>query len=94
MIVDIHSHAWDFPAHFSERFLQQAARARAGVEVDLSVGLAAYESQCVAGTKTVVFGGKAKLGGIWVDDQYVADYVAQSPDSLIGFLSVDPTQDH
>jgi predicted TIM-barrel fold metal-dependent hydrolase len=42
--------------------------------------------------KTVVFGGKAKLSGLWVDDRYVADYVAQHPDTLIGFLSVDPTQ--
>jgi uncharacterized protein len=28
-----------------------------------------------------------------VDDQYVADYIAAHPDALIGFLSVDPTQD-
>jgi predicted TIM-barrel fold metal-dependent hydrolase len=28
-----------------------------------------------------------------VDDQYVAQYVAQHPDKLIGFLSVDPTQE-
>jgi predicted TIM-barrel fold metal-dependent hydrolase len=27
-----------------------------------------------------------------VDDRYVADYVAQDPNRLIGFLSIDPTQ--
>jgi hypothetical protein len=33
------------------------------------------------------------LSGLWVDDRYVASYVAQDPQRLIGFLSVDPTQD-
>ena len=37
MIIDVHSHAWDFPEHFSDDFRQQARRARAGVEVDLTV---------------------------------------------------------
>jgi predicted TIM-barrel fold metal-dependent hydrolase len=40
----------------------------------------------------VVFGGKAKHAGVWVPDQQVASYVAQHPDRLVGFLSVDPTQ--
>jgi hypothetical protein len=40
----------------------------------------------------VVFGGKARLSGLWVDDRYVAEYVEAHPDKLIGFLSVDPTQ--
>jgi predicted TIM-barrel fold metal-dependent hydrolase len=40
-----------------------------------------------------VFGGKARLSGLWVDDRYVADRVREHPDTLIGFLSVDPTQE-
>jgi predicted TIM-barrel fold metal-dependent hydrolase len=39
-----------------------------------------------------VFGGKAKLSGLWVPDQDVAGYVNQHPEKLIGFLSLDPTQ--
>ena len=39
-----------------------------------------------------MFGGKARLSGVWVDDDYVARYAAAHPDTLIGFLSVDPTQ--
>jgi predicted TIM-barrel fold metal-dependent hydrolase len=31
---------------------------------------------------------------LWVDDDYVAKYVAADPTRLIGFLSVDPTQHH
>ncbi|HET6576182.1 MAG TPA: amidohydrolase family protein [Fimbriiglobus sp.] len=93
MIVDVHSHAWDYQAHFSDDFRSQARRARAGVEVDLSVRYEDYRLAAPPETKTIVFGGKAKLSGVWVDDEYVARYVAAHPDTLVGFLSVDPTQD-
>ena len=97
MIVDVHSHAWDYVEHFSDLCRQQSVRARAGVEVDLSVRYDEYVASASDAadelTATIVFGGKARLSGIWVDDPYVADYVAQQPDKLIGFLSVDPTQD-
>ena len=92
MIVDVHSHAWSYPEHFTSNFCQQAQRARPGVKVDLSVHYDDYRAQAPADVRTIVFGGKAKLSGVWVDDQYVADYVAAHPHDLIGFLSVDPTQ--
>ena len=92
MIVDVHSHAWDYQAHVTEDFRRQARRARAGVEVDLSVRYEDYRRDAPPDTKTIVFGGKAKLSGIWVEDRYIARYVAAHPDTLIGFLSVDPTQ--
>jgi predicted TIM-barrel fold metal-dependent hydrolase len=92
MIVDVHSHAWEFPAHFGDDFRRQAKRARAGVEVDLTVRYEEYRQNAPADTRTIVFGGKARLSGIWVDDRYVADYVAAHADTLVGFLSVDPTQ--
>jgi predicted TIM-barrel fold metal-dependent hydrolase len=93
MIIDAHSHAWKYPDHFQEDFRMQATRARAGQEVDLTVNLDEYRASAPDEVRTIVFGGKAKLSGLWVDDQYVADYVAAAPDALIGFLSVDPTQD-
>lgn len=92
MIIDIHSHAWSYPKHFSDEFCRQAQCARAGVEVDLSVCYEEYRAQAPNGVRTVVFGGKARLSGIWVNDEYVADYVAAHRHTLIGFLSVDPTQ--
>lgn len=92
MPIDIHSHAWEYPRHFSDDFRNQARRARAGREVDLTVRYEEYRREAPATTRTVVFGGKARLSGLWVDDQYVADYVGAHPDTLIGFLSVDPTQ--
>jgi predicted TIM-barrel fold metal-dependent hydrolase len=92
MIIDIHSHAWEYPRHFGEEFRRQAARARAGADVDLTVRYDDYRRQTPADAITVVFGGKATLSGLWVDDDYVAQYAAQDPERLIGFLSVDPTQ--
>jgi uncharacterized protein len=90
MIIDVHSHAWEYPQHFTDDFRQQAARARPGL--DLAVRYEAYRASAPPDTCTIVFGGKAKLSGLWVDDRYVANYVAAHPDTLIGFLSVDPTQ--
>jgi hypothetical protein len=91
-LVDVHSHAWRFPEDFSADFIRQAKRARAGKEVDLAVRLEDYDRASFPGVKTIVFGGKARLSGLWVEDAYVANYCAQAPDRLIGFLSVDPTQ--
>ncbi len=92
MIIDVHSHCWEYPKHFGDDFVAQAKRARAGQEVDLTVRYEDYRATCPPDTKTLVFGGKAKLSGIWVDDAYVSSYVKQHPDTLIGFMSIDPTQ--
>jgi predicted TIM-barrel fold metal-dependent hydrolase len=40
----------------------------------------------------IVFGGKARLSGVWINDDDVAAYVARDPGRLIGFQSLDPTQ--
>ena len=94
MIIDIHSHVWEYPKHFGDGFRLQAKRGRADVELDLTVRYEEYAQDAREETRTVVFGGKARLSGMWVDDQYVADQVAAHPDKLIGFLSVDPTQNN
>lgn len=91
MIVDVHSHAWRYPEHFTEDFRRQAMRARAGQEVDLTVRYEEYRNNAPAETVSLVFGGKARLSGLWVEDQYIADYVAADPRRLIGFMSLDPT---
>jgi predicted TIM-barrel fold metal-dependent hydrolase len=93
MIVDVHSHTWRFPEDFGEDFIRQAQRARAGQPVDLRVSYEAYRATAPPDTRTIVFGGKARLSQLWVDDRHVAEYVAAHPRELIGFLSVDPTQE-
>lgn len=92
MIIDVHSHAWNFPADFTDDFIAQAGRARPGYAVDYTARYESYRATAPEDTKTIVFGGKARLSGLWVDDRTVASYVAKDPERLIGFLSVDPTQ--
>ena len=63
------------------------------MEVDLTVryedyARARHPSRCGRSSSAARRG----FSGLWVDDRYVADYVAAHPDTLIGFLSVDPTQ--
>jgi predicted TIM-barrel fold metal-dependent hydrolase len=92
MTVDVHSHAWDYQNHFSELYHAQVRRARAGVEVDLTVRYDDYFANAPTGVRAIVFGGKAKLSGVWIPDQHVADYVARNPAAFTGFMSLDPTQ--
>lgn len=92
MLVDIHSHYFRYPDHFSEDFKEQSRRSRNGAEVDLTVHWEKYRATAGACDRTVVFGGKAKLAGIWVPDREVAAYAVDHPERLIGFLSLDPTQ--
>jgi len=94
MIIDVHSHAWNFPSDFSDDFLNQAGRARPGVKVDISATYEAYRASAPEDTRTLVFGGKARLSGLWVDDKTVAEYVSRDPARLIGFLALDPTQEN
>ena len=94
MIVDVHSHTWKYPDHFSEEFRRQAQQtARVDVEIDLSVTFEKYRAGAQQCDKTIVFGGKAHLSGVWVDDDYVAQYASAHADFCIGFLSVFPIQE-
>jgi uncharacterized protein len=94
MLIDVHSHYFRYPEHFSPLFKQESLRARDGIEVDLTVHWEQYHASALECDRTIVFGGKAKLSGIWVPDREIAGYVAAHPNHLIGFLSVDPTQPH
>jgi len=92
MIVDVHSHYQRYPAHFTAAFREETMKARNGVEVDLTVRWEEYAATATGADHSIVFGGKAKLSGIWIDDDEVAAYVAERPDRLTAFLCVDPTQ--
>lgn len=92
MIVDCHSHCFRYPKHFTDGFVSQSRRARQGIEIDLTVRWEEYRASATTSEHTIVFGGKAKLSGLWVPDSEVAAYAAAHADGLMPFLSVDPTQ--
>lgn len=92
MIVDVHSHLFACADDVGDPFRSEAERAHGG-EVDLTVHYADYAATCPDGTTTIVVGGKARRSGLWVSDAEVAAYVAQRPERLIGYLSLDPTVD-
>jgi uncharacterized protein len=91
VLVDVHSHYFRYPEHFSEEFIAQSRRAR-NVEIDLTVRWEEYRASAPECDKTIVFGGKAKLSGLWVPDSQVAAYARAHAGQVIGFLSLDPTQ--
>ncbi|WP_165219642.1 amidohydrolase family protein [Aquisphaera insulae] len=92
MIIDVHAHCWPRADCFSPSFQADARRMRLS-PVNLVTEYEAYRDG-TGGEDFValVFGGKARLTGVWIDDQDVADYVARDPDRMIGFMSLDPTQ--
>jgi hypothetical protein len=91
MLVDIHSHFFRSPEHFSKEFIQQVKRVTSD-GFDLNVRWEEYRAQASECDVTIVFGGKAALAGLWVPDDEVAKYTRSNAAKTIGFLSVDPTQ--
>jgi predicted TIM-barrel fold metal-dependent hydrolase len=91
LIVDVHAHLMDQHRDLEATFVSQAAKA-AGHDVDLSSHWDTYLQTSPPDTVAIVLGGKARLSGIWVEDNAVAELVAAHPKRTIGFLSLDPTQ--
>ena len=79
MLVDVHSHYWEYPEHFSDDFktCRHGARAAMSKWILPCAGTNTPRRRGLA-TRPIVFGGKAKLSGLWVPDQDVADYVASA----------------
>jgi uncharacterized protein len=91
-VQNIHTHAWDQRLHMAESTIREADLSR-GRPIDLTVDFEAFMADMAAFEKVVVFGLKGRLTGYWVEDEYVAAFVARAPKKLVGFASCDPTQD-
>lgn len=93
MTVDVHAHLHDHHEDFTDSFRAESRRAHPdGGEVDLTVHWDRYRAAAPAGTVAIVFGGKARRSGIWVDDAKVAALASRHPESVIGFMGIDPTE--
>jgi uncharacterized protein len=104
MIVDVHTHLMWYPDHIGERFAQEALASKlvklkmsGGAAYAGSLDLHAYDSTpelhwqaSTTADRVVVFGLQARATDVWVPNELVASYVAQHPDKLIGWASIDP----
>jgi predicted TIM-barrel fold metal-dependent hydrolase len=88
---NIHTHAWDQALHFEAQTVIETDISR-GYRLDLSVKVDKFLRDMEPFERVAVFGLKARRTGYWVPDTYIADFVANSPDKLVGFASCDPTQ--
>jgi uncharacterized protein len=90
VIIDVHTHVGEYPAHWSERFASEARAA--WPEVALGSSLDDHYTAALADVdRAVVLAFNAPAAGFVVPNDYVASYVARDPDRLIGFGSVDPS---
>jgi uncharacterized protein len=106
VIVDCHSHVMWYPDHVSQRYAEEALASKlvklkmsGGEAYSAQLDLHSYDSHpadhwAVSQTadKVIVFGLAAKAVGVDVPNEVVADYVAQHPDKLVGWASVDPNE--
>jgi len=106
VIVDVHSHVMWYPDHIGERYAREALASKL-VKLRISGGAAyagaldlhSYDSRpeqhwaaSATADRVMVFGLQAKATGVWVPNEIIADYVAQHPEKLTGWASVDPNE--
>jgi predicted TIM-barrel fold metal-dependent hydrolase len=90
MIVDVHTHVWERPAHLGDEFIADARMAAGAAYKDIAVDLDEHWRAMEPVDRAIVLGFRARHVGVLVPNEYVADYVGRHPEKLIGFCSVDP----
>ena len=93
MIIDCHSHIFEFPGHISQEFADEANSRSRGKPIGLHVPPERHWEGMKNVDKAIVFGMRAFHCGIVSPNDYIADYVKLHPEKLIGFAAVDPMQD-
>jgi predicted TIM-barrel fold metal-dependent hydrolase len=89
MIVDCHTHVGD-ETHISPQFIADARAASGDPNKQLTVNLDEHWKAMEVADRVIVLGFRARHVGKLVPNEYVADYVRQHPEKLLGFCSVDP----
>ena len=92
MIVDCHTHVGE-PSHFSKHFIDDARTASGNPKQQLAVDLGEHWKAMQPADRAIVLGFRAHHVGYVVPNEYVADYVKQHPEKLVGFCSVDPNDE-
>jgi predicted TIM-barrel fold metal-dependent hydrolase len=94
LIVDCHSHIFEYPGHLSEEFARQANERGRRTHLDLHTPPGKHWEAMRNVDRVVVFGLRALHSGFVVPNEYVAEYANQHPEKIIGFASVDPLHDN
>lgn len=93
-MIDLHSHIWDLDKHLNAGFRQAIGESFKATPAAVSDCLPAtpelHWAACRKASKTVVVAFDMGHSGAIVPNDFVADYVRQHPEHLIGFASVDP----
>lgn len=91
MIIDCHTHVWESPAQVGQAGLGEPSRYNDPAfppAADVADHLLAAEPT----DKTIVLGFKSRYLEAEIPNHYVAGYVSQHPERLIGFAGIDPTE--
>ena len=88
---NIHAHAWVQDLHLAPETVRESEISR-GFALDMTTRIEPFLEDNAPFAKVVVFGMKARLAGFWVPDEFIAEFVSQAPEKLLGFASCDPTQ--
>jgi predicted TIM-barrel fold metal-dependent hydrolase len=89
MIVDCHTHVGE-ELHLTKDFVKDARTVSGNPNQRLAVDLQEHLKAMEVVERAVVLGFRAHHVGYVVPNEYVADYVHQHDDKLVGFASIDP----
>jgi len=89
VIVDTHTHVWDFEKHIHKSAADQLRRIMPKPE-RLIVGKADFARNTSKTDRVFLLGLRARYSGIQVPNEFVADFVAGEPDRFVGFMGIDP----
>lgn len=93
MLVDCHTHAWAYPGHLSDEFVNEANARSRGHQLDLHVPPEKHLQAMTGVDKVIVFGLRAHHSGLRVPNDYIGEYAASHPEKVIGFGAIDPVAD-
>ncbi len=91
MIVDLHTRVWDSVESLGDAVAEQARRRRGGPWEPMAAAFDTHESAMSPVSFAFVHGLESELLSAHVSMKQVADTVARSPDTLLGFAGIDPS---
>ncbi len=92
MIVDCHTHLWNYPGEITDELAAEMALVR-NEAFDPTITPEMHRGAVSDVDRAIVFGLRAPATGFLCKNETVAQYVKTDPDKLIGFGSVCPTED-